>query len=210
MKQLIKYLFLSGMLNLFLGSCNEELELNQYIEHINQDKDYIKNYEDEVYRMECKYRPSELIVIDEFKNSMESNNKLSKAVFNKELKKYENALYFDVRIGLKSNQNIVNKNISTQAEYAALLSELTYNMMRDIYIVGDGRDTIYATGYNYNNSYGSSPDVRFLFAFPKKRAEQHKILDIIYDDKIFGIGAKIKMTYSLSEINKKLPALKFN
>lgn len=190
------------------AACNKELLPDEFLNNVATDASLNKKQEDEKFRVSCSYRPAYFLTVAELQKS--NSNLISKENFAGELRKFENALYFDFTIGLQSNKNIVAGSVSSQEEYAALLSELTYNLGRDFYMLADNKDTLRAITYNFSNSYGTSPDARFLFVFSKNILNKDvKNLALIYEDKVFGINKNIRFDFSTADITKKLPDIKF-
>lgn len=204
------FLFISALC-LITSACNKSIELNEYVSRIAADADYNKNIESGEYKIQCNFKPSELLALKELKVRL-NNNRQSVTVkdFQDEVKKFGNSIYFNISIGLKNKEDIMKRNVKNQQEYARMISELTYNMERDIYIVGSDNDTLRALTYDYSNSYGMKPDIDFLFVFPKNDVLKYKHIMLVYDDKLFGINEKTKFDYKTEELNKTLPDLKLN
>lgn len=189
-------------------ACAKELQPEEFLKNVASDVSLNKKQEDEQFRLSCSFRPAGFLALAELQKS--GGNAIPKENYAGELKKFDNALYFDFTVGLKSNKNIVAQNVSTQDEYARMLSELTYNLGRDFYLLTDDKDTIRAITYNFSNSYGTAPDARFLFVFPKNvLTKDVKNLAMIYEDKVFGINKNIRFDFNASDLTKKLPDIKF-
>ena len=203
-----KYFYVGALFCFLFAACNKELQPEEFLKDVATDASLNKRQEDEKFRISCSYRPAYFLALAELQKS--SGNVIPKESFAGEVKKFDNALYFDFTIGLKNNKNIVSANVSSQEEYAALISELTYNLGRDFYMLANETDTIRAITYNFSNSYGTSPDARFLFVFSKNSITQGmKNIALIYDDKVFGINKNIRFDFNATDLTKKLPDIKF-
>lgn len=193
---------------LLAASCNKELEINDYVDKVN--KEYSRMFESGEYQLICKYKPLELLALEEMKTRLSKGEKITKEEWRAETEKFSNALYFDLTIGLKSKESMIKKNSDTQEKYTWLLSELTYNMARDFYMITD-KDTLRAMTYNYSNTYGMGPDVQLLFAFAKnEKLTASQKLKLIYNDKLFGIGENVVFEYKTKELTEDLPKVKLN
>ena len=208
MKIVLVSFCLTFSLSLIFVGCNKQLELNEYVNKIIDDTDYKKAFQNHNYKIYCSYRPGSILALNELKNKLFPKNILTRREFDIEGMKYGNSFYFNLNIGLISGEGIIKENSADKEEYSNLLSELTYNMYRDFYMIIDQKDTVYALTYNYSNTYSIKPDIELLFAFPK--AKNYKKLEMVYDDKIFDIGEKIKFVDSSREIEKSMPILKLN
>lgn len=208
MRSILQYISILILAMLFVA-CSKETSIPEYTKQVIADTDLKRSYEDETFTVSCHYLPNEFLALSELKGRINNNGTLDKEIFKKEMEKFSNASYFSLSIGLKNKKNIIRQLIKSQDEYALVTSELTYNMMRDVYMLVDKRDTIYPITYNYTNSYGNGSDVKLLFAFPSVEVNKmQKNIELVYRDKVFGIKNDILFSYESENLKKETPRLK--
>lgn len=183
------------VLFLNINGCANRYDIEEYINKVTKEEAFNKKQESGDYVFKCRYKPAELLAIEELMKGAELNKKVTKEAFDKEFLKFDKAMYFDFTIALKDNNSVLKRNVTNQEQYTRFLSELTYNMGRDVCVVADEKDTIRPITYNYSNNYGMAPDIRLLFAFSKEQACNSTNLEFNYSDKLLGINDKINFNY---------------
>lgn len=189
----------------FFVSCNDELTVDDFFKKVSEAKEYKKEITQGDFVLTCQYRPSELICLSEMVKG-KKDFKFDRSRFNEELKKYSNAYYIDFTVGLSDGDNVMLCGIRDRSEYAARLGELTYLLTQDFYML-QGQDSIKAMSCVFSNTYGNSPNAKFMFVFPKRQLKNSGSIDIIYADKTFGIPDKVVFTYDMDELNKEIPKI---
>jgi hypothetical protein len=186
-------------------ACNKTVTVAEFFKQVSEDKAYKKEVSIDEFRLTCNYRPAELICLSEIAKE-QGDFKFNKNVFEETFKQYENACYMDLTIALNNGENVMMQGITTQSEYAARLGELTYLLTQDCYLLMDGKDTVKALTCNFSNTYSNTPNVKALLVFSKKAISAAKnTIDVVYADKTFGIPDKVVFTYTVADINKKIP-----
>ena len=204
----IPLIFFSGLLLLLIASCNKEIGVDEYIIYMNESKDLNKEIEQKGLSISSSYKSSELLALTELRKAAKNKSAISKDIFKTEREKFSNAVYFDLTMGLKNRENIMTRGLADQTQYAAMLGELTYNMGEHVYVVTDTKDTLRSITYNFSNTYGMSPDIKFLFAFPARLLEgSYNSFEIVYNDRLFGLNKKVSFQYKVADL-KKHPHIK--
>ncbi len=204
----MKKIYLAALALLMLCGCRKEVTVNDFLKTVSANSVYKKEVVSGDFILTAVYRPAELICLSELCKE-QGNYRYNAAQFSKELKNYSNGCYMDVTIRMKSGENAMTKNVRNQEEYAARLGSLTYLFARDCYMIADEKDTIHALSCNFSNTYSNSPDIKMIMVFPaKKIAAVNNSLDLVYDDKTFGVAEKLVLNYDAAEIKKQVPAIK--
>jgi len=191
---------------LLFYSCNRAVTVTDFFKTVAKDEDYKKEVIAGNFKLTSQYFPSEMICLSELMKG-KSDFHFNKNEFEQELKKYNSACYFEITVQTSNRENVMMKGINNRDEYAARLGTLTYLLNRDCYLTTDEGDTVKALTTVFSNTYGNSPDVKFMIVFPKKKITNEK-LNLEYDDKTFGIPEKIIFAYTTNELNKKTPEIK--
>lgn len=188
---------------LLSAACRKNITAAEFIDTVNKEGKYAKEQKPQGFVVHCTYLPDTYLALMELKKR---NVPIDIKMLEKEKSNFR-GVYFNYTIGLESKENIVLKGLSNQGDYAARVSELTYNLSRDFYLVGDGKDTISCLGYNFLNLYGVGNDAKFQIVFPEKVKEKYSKVELVYNDKVFGIESPIKFSYPLQRINKNIPTI---
>jgi hypothetical protein len=189
------------VLLLSLSACNTT-DVNGYMSSVEGSERLNKAASQGDYQFQCRYVPAHYLALMELKK--QKGAPITRESLEAEARKFSNTLYFYYIIGLKDKGDVLHKGIASQAQYTERLSELTFNLMRDVSLISEG-DTIKPLTYNYINTYGMEPDLKFLFAFPDKLSKSGDV-QFIYRDKIFGIYKDITFSFDIRDF-KNLPEI---
>jgi hypothetical protein len=195
-----------------LSSCNQKVSVNEYLKEVSSEEEFLKHHNDSTYRISCTYLPSSIMALNELRGTLDREGKISSELFESASKKFSNASYFVLKVGLTNGQNILQAAVRNRQEYSLLMNDLTFNMNRDVYFLTPEKDTIRPSIFDVQRSYGTSPDLSVLFAFPQSQVSgsPHKKIDFVYRDRYFGIPEPVVFTFIPEELRKKLPAINFN
>lgn len=188
-----------------ITSCNNKLTVAEFLKKVSEDENYKREELIGDYKLTCVYRPSELICLSELAKG-KPDYVFNDVKFKEALQNYDKAYYFDFTVGLTNGNNVLLQGVSNHNEYAARIGELTYLLGQDFYML-DGTDTIRALNCVFSNTYGNSPNAKFMFIFPKKSNTTSKEITLEYADNAFGISEKAKFKYEIELLNKDLPKI---
>ena len=191
-----------------LSSCAYSPE--EYIHFVETSKNYVKEHEADGFILRCAYRPQGYLALQECLPAGEKGKEVSVQLFEKTKKMFSNGLYFTLKISAIDSSNVLMMNVKSQQEYSWRLNYLSNEMTNDFYVLTAQGDTIKSLIYEYQRSYGNSPDAYFIFSFPEKKIMQNGSdeIELIYQDKILGLSRLVRWKYSMKEI-KKQPKIKF-
>jgi len=212
MRSRIKILFYFILPLLSLSSCREEVSVSEFTEQVGKDDDFVKEYKDQEYHASCAYMPSDLMAISELRGEISRNGKIERRMFDSTRKKFSNAYYFVLKLGMNNGHSILQHGIRGQQEYTLRLNDITFNMGRRAYLLTDAADTIRAEIADFQRSYGMSPDVSVLFAFSKNKVKAGApgVIKFVYEDAYFGISQPLVFSFDQDALHKRLPEINLN
>ena len=162
MRKLPKFCILCIVL--FTSCLSDSSSVSEYMEYISKKENgFTVSQSYAPYLVEVAYKPTELMVLNRLRKS-----DVSKKEFKSLKPKFENMMYFDVRIGVEHNPNI-NLNtygVSSFGEVSERLNYLSYDFENDVKLLVNGVE-IEPLMFHFERSFGVSPFKSFLFAFPK-------------------------------------------
>lgn len=175
--------------------------------------DYVKWVEDESnglrqtkvfgeVEVTVQYKPLDYVVAIEQKDP-----ELKREMLNKRKKDIEGLRHYMIRFStVDKTQDFMKYDISSQEEYYAKQSYLSFGFQQDIWLVENG-DTLPCVLFNCIRNYGISPNVDFAVAFDSgDKRDSDKEQTLIIDDKVLGIGTlKFKVT---KEIISNIPTIR--
>jgi hypothetical protein len=195
----------------FLFSCKSKVSIEEFTKEISEDEDFVKVYQDSTFKASCTYLPPEYLALSEVRSIKDRNGNVSSEQFNLIKSKYSNATYFLFKLGLSNREDILRFGISSKHDYAVRINDISFNSTRNAYILKPNEDTIKASIADLQRSYGMSPDMSILFAFPIEQVvnSNHKKFRFIYQDRYFGIQKPISFLFDTKALTKKLPVINF-
>lgn len=188
-----------------LSSCTS-YSVDEYVSRVNEDEAYVKKQETSDYTLTCQFRPAEYLACAELRQKKTYNSQQ----FESMKKAFENALYFSLRISRNDSANVLLYNVGNQQEYGLRLNYLSNFMGDHFYLVTSSGVKVTPMIYEYQRSYGNTPDACFIFSFPASAVEHEKeSIQLIYDDKLFDIPEQVRWNFSIRDITGKQPKIKF-
>tara|TARA_R110000851_G_scaffold327695_1_gene497514 strand:- start:7807 stop:8406 length:600 start_codon:yes stop_codon:yes gene_type:complete len=134
-------------------------------------------------------RPSDLIAAQEIEQSEKEANLDSLR------DKYKQFLYLNLSFS-KSNKEILSTLPATQAQFASLINELTFNMDEKIHLFDTKKDTFQMLDYIYPRMYGLSKNTSLLLIFDKNKISTTENLFLTIEE--FGLNT--------GEVKFRIPA----
>jgi hypothetical protein len=134
-------------------------------------------------------RPSDLIAAQEIEQSEKEANLDSLR------DKYKQFLYLNLSFS-KSNKEILSTLPATQAQFASLINELTFNMDKKIHLFDTKKDTFQMLDYIYPRMYGLSKNTSLLLIFDKNKISTTENLFLTIEE--FGLNT--------GEVKFRIPA----
>jgi hypothetical protein len=194
--------FLIISVNVIITGCfyKDEKNVLKIVEKIRSDKNINKIIEINDFYIKCSYMPKEFLAYQELATTMSVNNAEIGDKFLKKMENFSKGLYFELTICKKDSTSIL-AGLGSQEEYSYLLEYLTYKLDNDFYALNDFGDTIKSINYNYINSYGASPQMKFVFLFSDE-LKKYKVVKIIYSDNLFGLSRENIFEFLTGDITK--------
>lgn len=209
-----KTVFYTLMFFLCIGSgllysgCNRKSSITEFIQTMNSDDDLVKKNEDTVYQFTCGLRPAEMMAIMDMRDYLSRNRTIPAKKYEETCGTYSNAWYFQLTLHRRDGADIVASVSPTTEHYMAVVNALTYYGIDQLCLLTGSGDTISAIIYDYQRSYGLSPDVNILIGFPKdKGLEKGNDFELIYDGRLLGITRPVRFRYSKEQLIKRMPQL---
>ncbi|MBO9699066.1 MAG: hypothetical protein J7604_02590 [Sporocytophaga sp.] len=188
-----------------LLSCTS-YSIEEYVNHVNENEVYVKKQEAGDFTLTCQFRPAEYLACAELRQMKKYNRQQFESV----KMAFENALYFSLRISRNDSANVLLHNVANQQEYGLRLNYLSNFMGEHFYLITSSGAKVIPMVYEYQRSYGNSPDACFIFSFPSSAVEnERESIQLVYDDKLFDIPEEVRWNFSIRDITGKQPKIKF-
>lgn len=114
---------------------------------------------------------------------------------------YEKGVYFEVRLSLKNKENIILYNVGNQSDYAVRVDYLNNGIYNDFYILQDDFRKIKPIGHSFQNTFGAGVFCDLTLVFPSEVLNGGNNIELIYKDRVFGIGDKVRFLYPVKYLN---------
>lgn len=130
-----------------------------------------------------------------------------------ELKVLPELQYYTLRIEKKDFSNeLLKDGVRDEVQYGQRVAYFSYQVQQDIQLY-DGEDTLSCAMSHYERTYGVSPGLTLLLAFPVKANERtntpvYQSKTIAFNDQVFGNG-KVLLTIGADKLNR-MPELALN
>jgi len=170
----------------FLSSCFDDLDNKEYFNFYNsfEEASYIEIVKgDFIYQLQ--YRPPEFLAL----NSLKSNKTISDSELSDEIDKYNQGLNFCLRIKSIRDEDALEANTASRAEYYQRIGQLTSEFQNSIIGVNK-TDTIRCQFHLYEPSYKIHPFVQVLFSLNGSKEELPS--EIVHLDNIFNKNELIR------------------
>ncbi|MFL5730508.1 MAG: hypothetical protein ACJ75J_13555 [Cytophagaceae bacterium] len=191
-----------------LISCKREVSVQDFLNHVNTDKDFVKKYADDIFHAQCVYNPPQVMALTELRGTLEQQGRIDSTQFNKALKSFSGASYFSFKLGLTDSNDIFKKDIRSREEYVYRINDIEFNMGKHAYFLTQNRDTVRASIFDMQRSYGMSQDLTMIFAFPSERLlQENSTVNFVYDDIYFGLSHPLVFSFDPKQLKKKLPEI---
>ena len=192
--------YILPLLMLLLFACNSKKTGLDYMLSVENDEKLVKQEQLNEFILTSCFRPGEYLAMREL--IKHGNQKNDTTGLNKELSNYNDAVYFDVRISLKDRKNIIVYNLGNQSGYATRIDYLNNGIYNDFYIQLDDLSKIKPLGHSFQNKFGAGNDCDISLVFPKKVLQQKGSIELIYKDRVFGLGDKVRFLYPVKHLKK--------
>ncbi|MFV8282610.1 hypothetical protein ACNKXS_13755 [Christiangramia marina] len=187
---------------LFQFSCSSDLDfsevgqLRQYI--ANSDNGLVKVREDNDYRFEVSYVPTDILVNLDLIGSPEYQMNLDSL-----RSKYKDYYYF--QLSMTRGGHAIDHNLKGGVgQYRALKEKLIFGLTDQIFISTNSNDNISITDYVYPRLYGLNHATNILFFFNRKGvSEDDQILAINLKDMGFH-NRDLKFSFDLEKIKRNM------
>lgn len=155
----------------------------------------------------AEYVPQDKMALREFRTK-----NITEMEWQEALSHYEGLEYFTFKITHhNSNNEILKKDIASQAEYNNRILYCSFDMQKDLKIVTDKNDTVKCTLFHFERHYDATPFCTFQIAFEKDKLYQNnkivKEWTLIFNDNLFNNGL-IKLNFLVDNL-KNTPKIKF-
>ncbi len=193
-----KWLGISMLIMSLVGCGEKSLDAKKYVAWVkNKENGLNKTTEIGNYVFEVQQKPSEYIVVNEFKGNTTDKNKILKRV-----QEIDDLVYFDLKISLKDGGDFLEKTSVDQPDYYQKLYYLSFEFQKEIKLEENGelKDCIL---YHFEKSYDLKGIRTFVLGFKKSKTASDKTL--VIDSKFLESGiVKIKFN---KELLQELPEL---
>lgn len=177
----------------------------KYMSMLAKTKSLAVSHEFGKYEFNCRYRPSEELILLEH-----GTQKLTRKVLDSLNSKYSDMVYFNFTIHQEGRQELTSAN--GESNYYQMLDYLSNQIQNDFYLI-DGKDTIPCGLCHYERNFdlSSANVINVGFQSEKLRTgANHSLsndLHLVYDDKLLSVGI-LHFHFDKNAINQ-LPELDY-
>jgi hypothetical protein len=182
---------------LFMAGCKEDPSL--FVSRVNDPKgDYfsVRDYEEQGIRLEVVYKPGEYNAL-----MQASGDDFSKERYAEALEGERASLRFDFRISALEAGYDILKDTLLPADYTRRIEYLTGALGEDIYLK-TGSDSLDCSFFHFERTYNAIPYNNFLLGFELRREDVKEDIEIVYQDRLFGLG-RVVFKFPKNLINQK-------
>jgi hypothetical protein len=156
----MKYQILIGLSLLFFSCTRYNYnELNAYVNK--EENGLVKKQTIHGIDFELRYRPAELLVLQEFGNKPA----VSKDKLKESLQNYKNQLYF--LLSISSNDKAVLQCIPDFKKYSEVMQQFGFGMNNNVCLVNSVKDTLSLIDFHFIRFFGVGNSDDILFAFKR-------------------------------------------
>jgi len=178
-----------------LAGCIHNYSPAEYLSDLQKNTEIIRQYSDDSHTIKCSYLPTTFLAIKDAQKV--TGHEQMKAEFKEAFKKYNNSAYFTLTLSSNTGENILMENVRSKEEYFSRMNFLTSGMTDSFFIIQEDGDTVKSSLYDYQRSYGNSPDATLLMVFPKSETVNNKeeSLKFYYKDKLLGLNQVARLVF---------------
>ena len=185
----------------FVTSCKETVvspeELNRYV--ADESNGLRKLVSVGPSTIEVTYRPTDLLVLQEVKNSSPSQQQIEVA-----RTKYDKYLYFILSLSINDREALQQVGGS---EYSELVQTFSFRMNNYVTLTTAVNDTIPVADFMLDRTFGMSSSTDILFVFNREKAKGKTWVQFNLNE--FGLGTgNQRFRFDTNEIND-VPAINF-
>lgn len=194
--------FLLLFLVAFYGCNNDVLHPADYVNWLKDESNGLKLVRHiGRYDFELQYKTPEFVALQNLRKTTVDEGEVA------ELKKrYEDIEQYTFRISSSNQEDLLDENAADDQQYGQRLEYFVSYAQDDIYMIVNS-DTVECAVYNYERSYGLSPEVTITVGFAKKLLPENSDRSFVFDDHILGTGP-VLLTISKKDLSQ-LPELSY-
>ena len=192
-----------------IASCISKKEPLQYLNDCSQDDEYVKKIKTTDYTILCYYRSPEYLALKELVTAKDLP--VNRENYEAQIKKFEQGLYFDLRIMLNNGENTLTYGLKEQNDYAIRVDYINNAIKNDFRLIPGQHDenAIYPILHSFYNSYGAGKSCDLTLVFSRKKIDESEGFSLEYTDKVFNIKQKVSFHFD-KKIIQKQPQIKFD
>ncbi|MCA6363635.1 MAG: hypothetical protein IM638_11410 [Bacteroidetes bacterium] len=181
MKRFSSFLVLPFLL-LLAGCAKQALEPVQYrawVEDEDNGLKVVKNVGDLVFTLQ--HCPIDYLILREQDQTPTTEQ------MNTRRKDLQGAEYYHLRIGTKNKSDVMQYGNASPEDLIRRSDALNFAFQQSIFLCA-GTDTLPCTVYQFENSYGLSPDIVINLGFATDAKTQGQPRELFIDEQLFGTG----------------------
>lgn len=186
----VTLLLLTFLWTLAVSGCDRTSDPLKYMQAVEKDEALNQVLEHEEFLVSVHYRPHKYLAYRELlKHGVEPDSldyQLARVSGDRQI--FDKGLYFEVRFSLKNRENIILYGINDREVYARRVDYLNQGVFNDFYLLLSDYAKIKASGHNFQNTFGAGVNCDIVVVFPIGDLGDVSGLDLVYEDRIFGIN----------------------
>jgi hypothetical protein len=174
----------------------------EYVKEVKSKAEYVQEVSQGGGIVKCQYLPNTYLALMETQSVEGPQNK--KAVFEEARNKFSMSSYFSLTLEMEDGSNVLLKGVRDRGDYASRLNFISSGMDQCFFAIRENGDTVRSNLYEYQRSYGNSPNATMLFAFPRSETVDNgeSKLEFHYRDRLLGIRQVKRLVFANRELRE--------
>jgi hypothetical protein len=195
-------LFLPIILFLLVSCAKPALNPTEFIQWCDdKEHELIQIYEQDDIQLTCQYMPEEYAALKQTNPNLIDENEVKATI-----DQVSDLHQFKLKFQKTTGNNFLKDNYTTAEEFNTRSIYLGYGIQPDLQLVS-GSDTLICAMNHHERTYGNTPYETLLIAFPKSKNNTQSDLQLIFNDRVFGLG-RVKFYFKKSTL-ESIPELVF-
>ena len=155
MKNILFYL---SLVFIFISCENATLSDINYVQYVNNPNNGLFDYDQEgKYKISLQYLPWQYVALQNYSKNLE----------------YSQNEYYLLKIERKDGSQFPDKNMLNDNEYRLMMEYFAFDFNESIFLIEE-KDTLRVNSFHFENNYGMTPYLSFLFSFPSSNKNRDK------------------------------------
>lgn len=155
----------------FTFSCSgKQTSVASFVKKVFTDQAFVKEKVTDQFVFRCRYLPPQYLALKNFHPDSIRAGKVTRKAFDAKVREFSRGAYFQLSLGRKDGSDFVRNAARSLSDYDRMQQYFYAGMKKDVCIRSE-EGVIEPISHQYNRTYGLSPELNFLFVFPRDLPE---------------------------------------